>query len=862
MRRLTTGLLITLLACGIAPAHGQSQPADNSSSRTHSHSSTPNPRDDSMGIFKPSPSGYVRHWLVAGPQEKPYSGPSKPEHILRSEALDYSTATPPGPAALGETGPFGMPWLFHDPGRNEFVEFSTFYGVPTVLDYYACTEVTVPKAGERKARLWVAGAADLWVNGVHITRLNITRYRNPDFERIALPFKQGLNRLCIRLQCLGIRDTRILFGLSLEDPAGVTVSMPGAGEIARAERWIDTVRAPKRGGLESAEPAPFNARIVEGNREVGSWPAGSSAFTFTGDSRPFAFSVETTLKTEGKTGGVVSGQTTLKRELEIPANRPPLPASPAADRRIARLEYTAKAGIGGEAPAPWNARALPLLARRLLGRTTAQDAPDLAGIITMINRRNDCSDFVLAGLLRMEMLHLWTPEESAQVRQVALGFRYWNDEPGNDGMCFDSENHTLLFHGCELLAGRLYPDDVFQNSGRTGKQQAEIALRGIKKWLDKVEARGFEEFNSSSYAPITVSAMLNVVDFSGDKELSSRMSAQVDRVLRDIAQHEFGGGVITPQGRVYRDVLVPELGGTEMLLAAATDATTVDLSGPRPAEGPTGDWSVFLLSSPNYRPPADLAAKVTDPVSKTYRQADFQIVLEKTPAYVLTSLAVPAVPREGEHPETDLRPGGAGYQQHLWEATLGRDCHVFVNHPGCFFDGPKTSRPGYWYGDGALPRLRQKGNWLQAIYVIPDGTRTKPEITQQTWLWPAASSQRPFNLYPIPFVHAYWPSDAFDVEKHADHWMFGQKGRGLIGLWCSEPLAPHDDILTKRELRANSYASAWLVICGDTKKEGSLEKFMAACRKREPVFDRKAFTLSMKGEEPTKWWERSEPMPE
>ena len=54
---------------------------------------------------------------------------------------------------------------------------------------------------------------------------------------------------------------------------------------------------------------------------------------------------------------------------------------------------------------------------------------------------------------------------------------------------------------------------------------------------------------------------------------------------------------------------------------------------------------------------------------------------------LMTSLAVPAEPRAGEHPENDLRPGGAGYQQHLWQATLGRDCHVFVNHPGGFFDG-------------------------------------------------------------------------------------------------------------------------------------------------------------------------------
>ncbi|HSI10903.1 MAG TPA: hypothetical protein VK961_02610 [Chthoniobacter sp.] len=378
--------------------------------------------------------------------------------------------------------------------------------------------------------------------------------------------------------------------------------------------------------------------------------------------------------------------------------------------------------------------------------------------------------------------------ESAEIRRAALAFRYWSDEPGNDAMCFHSENHTLLFHGCQLLAGRLYPQEVFASSGRSGAEQAAIALPRIEKWLDTVEARGFEEFNSSTYMPITVAAMLNVVDFSVDPDLSARMAAQIDRILRDLAQHAFGGGVISPQGRVYRNVLYPEESGTQTMLAYATEALPTNLDGARSAER-SADWVAFLASSPAYCPPGDLAEYVRQPVSRTYRHADAQIVLEKNPAYVLTSLAVPAEPREGEHPDNDLRPGGAGYQQHLWQATLGTDCHVFVNHPGGFFDGTK-SRPGYWYGNGILPRVRQKGNWLQAIHVIADGTKTKPPITPDVWQWGSSSTVRPYDLYPIPFTHAHWPSDSFYRQEKRGNWMFGQKDQGLIGLWCSEPLMP------------------------------------------------------------------------
>ncbi|MEZ0294986.1 MAG: hypothetical protein ACAI35_00875 [Candidatus Methylacidiphilales bacterium] len=804
--------------------------------------------DSFPSCFRLSVLGSIRHWLVAGPKESAYAGKPGPEHVLRKEALDYATPLPPASAALGASAPHGLSWHLHDPARNEFVEFSTFYQDPTVVEYYAFTEIEVPERSEWKARFWVAGAADLWVNGKHVARLNVTRYRNPDFQYVEMPFQKGLNRLCVRLQCLGLRDTRILFGIFLDRPDGVSVSIPGKERVVEASEWIDTVHANGHAGLESATAAPFEAQVIS-EVETLSWTTGAKSVAFSGR-RPVSAEIEVCVD------GVV-----LKRSLEIPGNRPPALLLQGGCRN-AILDSVAQAGIGKASLPAWNAAILPVLARRLLGRNADEaDAAAFSRAIALVDKRSDCADFALAGLLRMEMLGLGKPEESAEIRRAALAFRYWEDEPGNDAMCFWSENHSLLFHGCQLIAGRLYPREVFSNSGRTGGEQGALALPRIRKWLDHIEARGFEEFNSSTYMPITIAAMLNVVDFSGDDDLSARMRAQIDRIFRDLALHAFGGGIITPQGRVYRDVLFPEEAGTQTLLAFATDATEIDLPSPgRKREG-SGDWVVFLASSSQYRPPQDLAAKVREPVSLINRHADFQIVLEKTPAWILTSLAVPAEPREGEHPSVDLRPGGAGYQQHIWQATLGRDCHVFVNHPGCFMDGVKTSRPGYWYGNGCLPRLRQTGNWLQAIYVIADGTKTKPEITPETWQWPATSSARPFDLHPIPFTHAHWPADSFDREESRGNWVFGQKGAGFIGMWCSEALVTHNDVLTGRELRANSYASAWLVICGDLEGDGSLEKFLAACREREPFFDRAALTLSIKGEEPMRWWERSEPMP-
>src|SRR5580658_1764893 len=93
------------------------------------------------GIFPCHPLGYVRHWLVTGPHEIPYQGPPAEESALRRDALDRTRVLPPLSASLHAQGPFDEPWRFYYPGRNFFVEHSTFYSVLTAVDSYAFTEI-------------------------------------------------------------------------------------------------------------------------------------------------------------------------------------------------------------------------------------------------------------------------------------------------------------------------------------------------------------------------------------------------------------------------------------------------------------------------------------------------------------------------------------------------------------------------------------------------------------------------------------------------------------------------------------------------------------------------------------------------
>ena len=86
-------------------------------------------------------------------------------------------------------------------------------------------------------------------------------------------------------------------------------------------------------------------------------------------------------------------------------------------------------------------------------------------------------------------------------------------------------------------------------------------------------------------------------------------------------------------------------------------------------------------------------------------------------------------------------------------------------------------------------------------------------------------------------------------------WRFGLHERGVIALWCSVPLQPHDDVLTGRELRAPGPVSAWVVLCGDLTDYGSLEAFARECRKREPRFEQAGYTLHMTETVATQWLE-------
>ncbi len=189
----------------------------------------------------------------------------------------------------------------------------------------------------------------------------------------------------------------------------------------------------------------------------------------------------------------------------------------------------------------------------------ATDAPiedideKLEDTFRYINSRYDCADFKLHTLLRIylqfgDKLPL---ETKAQIRETILNFKYWMDQPGKDSMCFWSENHQILFSSAEYLAGQTFPDDIFSNDGKNGREHMKLAAARIEDWMSLRFQYGFSEWYSNVYYVEDLAAMSNLAEFTKDQNQKNKMYMIIDLFWFDIASHSLKGAFVSTSGRMY-----------------------------------------------------------------------------------------------------------------------------------------------------------------------------------------------------------------------------------------------------------------------------------------------------------------------
>lgn len=252
-----------------------------------------------------------------------------------------------------------------------------------------------------------------------------------------------------------------------------------------------------------------------------------------------------------------------------------------------------------KSPAPANFKA-PFyeLTRLAAGR------PFHTGIIEAaldyIQERKDCADFLLHAILRMLYQYPGSPRITTDLlercKQTVLDFKYWPDEPGVDSLCTWTENHQILYASAALLAGQLYPQETFTNSGQTGHEKIEQAKPRIMRWLDLRFRSGFSEWLSNVYYDEDLTALLSLVDFCQDAEIRRRAEMVIDLILLDMALNSYAGAFASTHGRSY------ELDKINAGMEATSDTSKLVFGMGRFALRDNMSAVCFALS-PNYRPP-------------------------------------------------------------------------------------------------------------------------------------------------------------------------------------------------------------------------------------------------------------------
>lgn len=539
----------------------------------------------------------------------------------------------------------------------------------------------------------------------------------------------------------------------------------------------------------------------------------------------------------------------------------PVPQQTYDQRRALYLEYAAAQSV------PGRTGFFSQIARLELGRDAVDEASILEGI-AFVDSRQDCCDFAVGGLLRILYRYHDSPLISrdliAKIEACLLRFKYWWDEPSGDNhRCYWTENHQIIFHADELLAGQLFKGKIFQNDGKDAEYHTDHALYFIRRWFDFRMRFGFSEWLSNCYFEEDLLALVNLFDFAEQEDVHALAGRTIDLILFEMALHTYRGVMGCSHGRTYTRLILggraedsantarlmfgmglynkPANLGTIPLATSAyrcppvIEAIAQDLNGPlltrerhslnmpdAPKYGLSytsvddGDlyWSiqdythekVFALSM-RMEELYHLQVERYDWRYEQMREAQImkygKVVDNNLDVHCLTEVHVQTY-RTAAYLLScaqDYRAGKPGYQQHPWQATLGIDAVVFSNHPGSL---DMTSRPNYWAGNGILPRAAQHHNVLVCLHQVIPNDR-------------------------FLFTHAYFPREAFDEVVERGQWICARKGDGYIGLYVQHPYHWMKDEQGRLvEVRVDRPECAYVVEMGEKGPWAGFEAFVEA----------------------------------
>ena len=193
-----------------------------------------------------------------------------------------------------------------------------------------------------------------------------------------------------------------------------------------------------------------------------------------------------------------------------------------------------------------------------LGRETERAERILLTELPGVWARKDCSDFhfIIMLYIYRTFYERLSPKMRDELELAMCGFRYWIDEPGDDVMWFFSENHALLFHCCQYLAGSWLPDRTFTGSGKTGR---EVSARGeelLREWFEGFFEEFITEWNSNAYIPVDVLGLGTLYNLTEPgSEFHQKAKRALDMIFYSLRVNAHKGAVMTSFGRSYEKEL-------------------------------------------------------------------------------------------------------------------------------------------------------------------------------------------------------------------------------------------------------------------------------------------------------------------
>ncbi|HEX2577863.1 MAG TPA: hypothetical protein VHK88_16050 [Aquihabitans sp.] len=169
----------------------------------------------------------------------------------------------------------------------------------------------------------------------------------------------------------------------------------------------------------------------------------------------------------------------------------------------------------------------------------------------------DCADFDVLRLLTLWYRYrdLLPGHAIDAMRARFVAFRYWYTDPLPDDVTDErwywSENHRLIFHACEHLAGQALPEERFSTTGWTGAEHRARAGRALAAWFDEKAVDGFSEWHADSYYEKDLAPLVTLAELAEPPALAERAATFADLVLFDLALHSLRDNNGVTHGRSY-----------------------------------------------------------------------------------------------------------------------------------------------------------------------------------------------------------------------------------------------------------------------------------------------------------------------